>query len=285
MAEPRALTEAGVSEREAEVLALVGARHSNAEIAAPSGHLGAHGREPRLVAAPQARPRQPPGARGPSRVAGRPAGGCTTRRQPSLPRPRHRSATPSSDGLNIAYQVTGSGDVDLVAGGGVRLASHPGLDRATARPLPAPPRHVLEADPVRQARHGHVGPARHAPRYRDPHGRRGGRDGRRPLGASRPLRVLRGRADVDPLRGQPPRAGAGARPLLQLCAAAVGARLPVGLQARGPSTRTPHSSSRTGRGRPTCATCAPTPTRSSPGGGASDAALRRAPAPRVPSSR
>ena len=56
------------------------------------------------------------------------------------------------------------------------------------------------------------------------------------MDAARPsepsLRVLRGRAYVDSLRGQPPRPGAGTHPLLQLRATAVGARLPVGVPPR-----------------------------------------------------
>ena len=52
--------------------------------------------------------------------------GESRRRPRSPPTPRRRSGTPSSDDLNIAYQVTGAGDVDLVLVAG--FVSHLTLD-------------------------------------------------------------------------------------------------------------------------------------------------------------
>ena len=60
---------------------------------------------------------------------------------------------------------------------------------------------------------------------------------------------------------------------------------PWGFRPEERATVRRRSSSRTGPGRPTCAACARTPTRSSPGGGESAAARPPARARRVPSSR
>ena len=92
-----------------------------------------------------------------------------------------------SDGLHIAYQVTGGGDLDIVLISG--FVSHLDLDWGDPRHA-----HFLDrlgshgpADPLRQARHRHVRPAARRARPRDADARRAGRDGRRRLQPGRPL--------------------------------------------------------------------------------------------------
>ena len=67
----RPLTDAGVSEREAEVLALVSEHLTNQQIAGRLAPLGSHRREPRVVAAAQARGGRPPRAGRARRGTGR----------------------------------------------------------------------------------------------------------------------------------------------------------------------------------------------------------------------
>src|SRR5512132_2474065 len=113
MADPRAPTDADVSDREAEVLALVGARLSNAEIArrlfisvrTVESHvssllrkLGAANR--RELATLAASSGEPTGEFGEATLAAAEAAAPVRYTQ--------------RDGLNIAYQVTGTGPVDLV---------------------------------------------------------------------------------------------------------------------------------------------------------------------------
>ena len=64
-----------------------------------------------------------------------------------------------SGDVNIAYQVTGEGDLDLVLVPG--FVSHLELDwdDPRSRPLSRPPRLVHSPDPIRQARNGTIGPA------------------------------------------------------------------------------------------------------------------------------
>ena len=83
------LTDAGVSAREAEVLALVGAHLTQRRDRRAPVHLGADGREPRLLAPPQARGRRPPGpGRGGREADPHGAGGGRGRRpRPVLPSP------------------------------------------------------------------------------------------------------------------------------------------------------------------------------------------------------
>ncbi len=89
------------------------------------------------------------------------------------------------------------------------------VGRPRLRAVPGSPRDVLPPDPVRQARGRPVGPGAGgpAPRHRDPHGRRARGDGCRRVGASRRLRRLRGRSDVDAVRRDLSRAHDRARPV------------------------------------------------------------------------
>jgi pimeloyl-ACP methyl ester carboxylesterase/DNA-binding CsgD family transcriptional regulator len=125
MAGPRGRADAGVSDREAEVLALVGAHLSNAEIAhrlvisvrTVESHVSsllrkldvADRRELALLAASSAGNGEAPAAR--AAIAGGAASPVRYAR---------------SDELNIAYQVTGTGEVDLVLISG--FVSHLMLD-------------------------------------------------------------------------------------------------------------------------------------------------------------
>ena len=124
MADPSAPTDADVSDREAEVLALVGARLSNAEIArrlfisvrTVESHVSSLLRKldaanRRELANLAAAAREPTGGYGAATIAAAaPAPVSYTQR----------------DGLNIAYQVTGTGPVDLVLVAG--FVSHLTLD-------------------------------------------------------------------------------------------------------------------------------------------------------------
>ena len=287
MAEPRALTEAGVSDREAEVLRLVGAHLSNAQIAnrlvisvrTVESHVSS------LLRKLDVASRKELAQLAASYADGSGLPGEAPEAAAIAATPRRRSGTRSSDDLNIAYQVTGAGDVDLVLVAG--FVSHLTLDWTERRHAHFLHRLGTFSRLIRFDKRGHrdVGPARLVARPRDADGRRGGGDGGREVRAGGALRVLRGRPDVDPLRGQLPRAGARPRHLLQLCAAGSGPRTTRGGSAPRSGPGTPCSSSRTGPGRPTCAACARTPTRSSPGGGGSAAARPPARGRRVPSSR
>jgi pimeloyl-ACP methyl ester carboxylesterase/DNA-binding CsgD family transcriptional regulator len=125
MADPPAPTDANVSDREAEVLALVGARLSNAEIArrlfisvrTVESHVSsllrkldaANRRELANLAASSG---EPTGGYGEATLAAAEAAAPVRYTQ--------------RDGLNIAYQVTGTGPVDLVLVAG--FVSHLTLD-------------------------------------------------------------------------------------------------------------------------------------------------------------
>src|SRR6266498_4752740 len=125
MADPPAPTDADVSDREAEVLALVGARLSNAEIArrlfisvrTVESHVSsllrkldaANRRELANLAASSG---EPTGGYGEATLAAAEAAAPVSYTQ--------------RDGLNIAYQVTGTGPVDLVLVAG--FVSHLTLD-------------------------------------------------------------------------------------------------------------------------------------------------------------
>jgi DNA-binding winged helix-turn-helix (wHTH) protein len=78
----------------------------------------------------------------------------------SAPAPRHQPVDyADSDGLKIAYQVTGRGDRDIVLVAG--FVSHLELDWAEPRHAGFLDRFGLvgSSDPLRQARHRYVGPA------------------------------------------------------------------------------------------------------------------------------
>ena len=84
----------------------------------------------------------------------------------------------------------------------------PGVLGASARASVVHP-----ADPVRQARHGPVGPRPRLRHARGTHGRRPCHHGRGRLGERRPDGRLRGRPDVDPVRGDVSRADTRADPV------------------------------------------------------------------------
>ena len=127
MAEPRALTEAGVSDREAEVLRLVAAHLSNAQIASRlvisvrtvESHVSSLLRKLGVASRQELAQQVVALRRG---VRGRPARARGRRSAERRPPVRYTQR----DGLNIAFQVTGSGDVDLVLVAG--FVSHLTLD-------------------------------------------------------------------------------------------------------------------------------------------------------------
>ena len=128
MAEPRALTEAGVSDREAEVLSLVGAHLSNAQIAnrlvisvrTVESHVSSLLRKLDVASRKEL-----------AQLAASYADGSGLPGEvPEAAAIAVDAASPirytRSDDLNIAYQVTGAGDVDLVLVAG--FVSHLTLD-------------------------------------------------------------------------------------------------------------------------------------------------------------
>ena len=128
MTEPRALTEAGVSDREAEVLSLVGAHLSNAQIAnrlvisvrTVESHVSSLLRKLDVASRKEL-----------AQLAASYAGGAGLPGEvPEAAAIAVDAASPirytHSDDLNIAYQVTGAGDVDLVLVAG--FVSHLTLD-------------------------------------------------------------------------------------------------------------------------------------------------------------
>ena len=129
---------------------------------------------------------------------------------------------------------------------------------------------LLPADPLRQARHGHVRPGQRCTHAGDAHGRRARGDGRRRLPPCRLLRAVGGRGDEHPLRRDIPRADRGARRAQRLSAQDVGAGLPLG----------PYRGRVRGRGR--ARTPRLRPTRAGAGGGAGARPFRRRRGGRVP---
>ena len=128
MTEPSALTEAGVSDREAEVLSLVGAHLSNAQIA---NRLVISVRTVESHVSSLLRKLDVASRRELAQLAVSYAGGAGLPGE--VPEPAANAvdaASPirytHSDDLNIAYQVTGAGDVDLVLVAG--FVSHLTLD-------------------------------------------------------------------------------------------------------------------------------------------------------------
>src|SRR6266511_2733336 len=136
-----------------------------------------------------------------------------------------------SDGLHIAYQVTGGGDLDIVLVPG--FVSHLELDWAD-------PRHAHFLDRlgsfgrlIRFDKRG-TGMSDRPAGPRDADARRARRDGRGRVPRGRPGRLLRGRADGDPVRRGTPRAGHVAGPVRQLRQADPVRRPPLGADAGGP---------------------------------------------------
>ena len=127
MTELSALTEAGVSDREAEVLSLVGAHLSNAQIAnrlvisvrTVESHVSSLLRKLEVASRQEL-----------AQLAASYAGEAGCREVPEPAAIAVDAASPirytHSDDLNIAYQVTGAGDVDLVLVAG--FVSHLTLD-------------------------------------------------------------------------------------------------------------------------------------------------------------
>ncbi len=107
---------------------------------------------------------------------------------------------------------------------GIRLPRRAHLGGAGDRPLPAPAGLLLAADPLRQARPGALRPPGRPTDAGGVDGRPAGGDGRGGLRAGGDLRHLRGRADVDALRGDLSRPGLLADPLRDLRADDRGAR-------------------------------------------------------------
>jgi DNA-binding winged helix-turn-helix (wHTH) protein len=111
-----------------------------------------------------------------------------------------------SSGVNIAYQVCGSGPIDLVfVMGWVSHLEYFWKEPSFARFLTRLAS-ILAADPVRQARHRPVGPVSRPAHARTADGRRarGARRGR--LAPRRTARRVGGRPDVQPVRGDTIRA-------------------------------------------------------------------------------
>jgi pimeloyl-ACP methyl ester carboxylesterase/DNA-binding CsgD family transcriptional regulator len=129
MAGPRALTDAGVSDREAEVLRLIGAHLSNAEIAS---RLVISVRTVESHVSSLLRKLDVPGRRDLARLAASSGvtAGAAGEAAGEAAAVADESASPiryaRSDDLNIAYQITGAGDVDLVLVAG--FVSHLMLD-------------------------------------------------------------------------------------------------------------------------------------------------------------
>ena len=128
-------------------------------------------------------------------------------------------ALPSSDGVNIAYQVVGSGPFDLVYVPGwvsnievmweePRLASF--LER-----LASFSRLIL----FERERTSDAVPTEHLPTLGAPDGRRAGRHGRRRIRACSPARAFRGREHVHPVLRVVPGAHVGPRARGVLCQA------------------------------------------------------------------
>ncbi len=113
-----------------------------------------------------------------------------------------------SGDVNIAYQVTGDGPIDLVLVPG--FFSHLELDweHPDIARLLRPARLFRPPHSLRQARDRPFRPDRRPAGPRDPHGRRPGRDGCRRQYRSCPLRLLGGRTDVRALRRHLPGAHA-----------------------------------------------------------------------------
>jgi pimeloyl-ACP methyl ester carboxylesterase/DNA-binding CsgD family transcriptional regulator len=128
MAEPRAWSRAGVSDREAEVLDLVGAHLSNAQIAhrlvisvrTVESHVSA------LLRKLDAASRQELAQLAVSFDDGSDQTGEGLGADPTAAEASSPIRYARSDGLNIAYQVTGAGEVDLVLVAG--FVSHLKLD-------------------------------------------------------------------------------------------------------------------------------------------------------------
>ena len=110
--------DAGVSEREAEVLALVGRPPDQRPDRASPVHLGPDRREPRLVAAAQARRGRPPGARRPG-AALQPCAGRPRRFGAPAPAPLTSFVGRAAERAALAEALTQHRLVTAVGPGGV----------------------------------------------------------------------------------------------------------------------------------------------------------------------
>ena len=112
MSQPAVLAKSGISTREAEVLAALGEHLSNAEIGATPVHLGAHRREPRVVAASQAGRQRPARAGrhgGADGASGGAADGAAASVTADLFVGRVRGAPRAGDALQAHRHVTAVG--------------------------------------------------------------------------------------------------------------------------------------------------------------------------------
>jgi DNA-binding winged helix-turn-helix (wHTH) protein len=189
-----------------------------------------------------------------------------------------------SDDLNIAYQITGAGDVDLVLVAG--FVSHLMLDWTERRHAHFLRRLGTFCRLIRFDKRG-TGMSDRPGALPDLETRMG--DVVAVLDAARSGRaVLFGYSEGGPLSivyaaSYPERVHG--LIIYSSYARRLWPRTTRGASVPRNGHGTPRNSSTTGRGRPTCAACARTPTRSSPGGGESAVVRPRVRARRVPSSR
>ena len=218
--------------------------------------LGDSGRQQRFIAhRPRPRVPLPP--------VGRVPGG----RRATSPRSGRDIRYARSGDVNIAYELTGDGPIDIVLDRRLRLPPRDRLGGPALGRVPGAPRGHGPADPVRQAGDRPVRSPSRPPRPRDPHGRRAGGDGRGRQRAGGGLRRLRGRADGRALRRDVP--GPHAKPSCST-APTPGGSAPT--TTRGPrrsrsAWSTPRRPRPSGASGPTCSACARTPTTRWPTGG------------------
>ena len=187
----------------------------------------------RRIAAATASSRRSAGDAAPGHVAEAPAASPARRRSRRPARPRVSYA--HSGSVNIAYQVVGSGPIDLVFVMGWVSHLEYFWNEPLVRAVPRAARVDVAADPVRQARHRAVGSGAGQPAAdaRTAAGRCARGDGGGRLGARGAARRVRGRTAVQPVRGHVSGEDRGAGHDRQLRAADARRGLSVGTDARG----------------------------------------------------